>query len=313
MERLGFAISGCGMIADYHARAILGLDQARLIAAADPNEAARQAFAARYRVPALADLASLLENPAVDVISICTPSGLHARQAIQAAQAGKHIVVEKPMALNLPEADAIIAACRAAGVKLTVISQLRFTDAVRQSRAALAAGRLGRLVSGDVYMKYHRSEEYYRQGGWRGTWQMDGGGALINQGIHGVDLLLHLMGPVRSVYATSATLAHPIAVEDTLAAVLEFQNGALGVIQATTSVWPGSARRLEINGTQGSIRLEEDRITGWELSGQKQSKLAKQPDPLPGTASDPAAFDSQGHRLQLQDMIRAILADENPW
>lgn len=182
-----FGIIGCGVISGWHADAILKIQSARLAGITDINEKAAAGFAYKYHTRVFSSVDSLLESNEVDAVCICTPSGLHAPLAIKAANAGKHVVVEKPMAITLGEAEDVVRACKANGVKLAVISQLRFTDAVRKLKAAVEKGVLGRLVAGDIYMKYHRPQEYYDNGGWRGTWEMDGGGALINQGIHGVD------------------------------------------------------------------------------------------------------------------------------
>ena len=248
----------------------------------------------------------------IDVVSICTPSGLHAPLAIQVANAGKHIITEKPMAINLREADEMIRACEDNKVKMAVISQLRFTDAVIRLKDAVNKGLLGKLISGDIYMKFYRSQEYYDKGGWRGTWKMDGGGALMNQGIHGIDLLQYVMGDVKSVFAHTKTLARNIEVEDTAVAVLEFENGALGVIQGTTSIYPGSPRRLEINGDKGTIALEEDCITAWDIQGQEKDPEIVFGRTTSGASSNPTAFGIEGHIKQIGDMVDAIKNDKKP-
>lgn len=305
-KEIGFGIIGCGMISDWHAKAILATEGARLIGFTDLYEASRVEAAKKYNSAAFESVEALLANAEIDAICICTPSGLHAPLAVKAANAGKHIVVEKPMALTLEEADEVIEACEANKVKMEVISQLRFTYAVRRLKDAVEQGELGRLVSGDVYMKYYRSQDYYDKGGWRGTWKMDGGGALMNQGIHGVDLLQYIMGPVKSVFAYTRTLARNIEVEDTAAAVVEFQCGALGVIQGTTSIYPGSPRRLEINGNQGTIVLEEDTIASWVVQGKEVPEDIRVNRTSHNTSSNPAAFGIEGHALQIGDMADAI-------
>jgi predicted dehydrogenase len=310
--QLGFGIIGCGMIARWHADAIAAIESARLIGVTDVSKLAIEAFARQYQVGAYGTVDEMLSNDEIDIVCICTPSGLHAPIAVRAAEAGKHIVVEKPMAINLTEADRIIAACAASQVKMAVISQLRFSAAVSMLKSAVVCGTLGRLVEGDIVMKYYRPQHYYDRGGWRGTWDMDGGGALMNQGIHGVDLLQYIMGPVRSISAYTKTLVRNIETEDTCAAALEFVNGALGVIQATTSVYPGYPRRLEVSGEKGTVVLEEDRIVKWDIEGQDapEGVLASQTDIR--SADNPAAFGIGGHMDQISDLIDAVQRDRNP-
>ena len=311
-ERIRFGLVGCGIIANWHANAIGTIEGAVLEAVADSNREAAESFAQKFNAKAFDSYEHMLREGKIDVICICTPSGLHASYSVMAAKAGKHVIVEKPMALNLAEADEVIRACQDNGVKMEVISQLRFTPVVRKLKEAVDSGLLGRIVTGDIYMKFHRSQEYYDKGGWRGTWKMDGGGALMNQGIHGIDLLRYIMGPVKTISAHTRTLARNIEVEDTAAAVLEYKNGALGVIQATTSIYPGSPRRLEINGDRGTIILEEDCIVSWAIQGQELPEDIRLKHSLSGAYSDPTAFDIEGHVMQISDMADAIRNDRKP-
>lgn len=311
-EVLGFGIIGCGTISNWHAGAISNIPDARLVGVTDVRKESREEYAGKWNTKAYDSYEDMLKDNEIDVISICTPSGLHAPLAIQAANAGKHVITEKPMAINLQEADDMIKACEINNVKMAVISQLRFADGVIKLKDAVDKGLLGKLVSGDIYMKYYRSQEYYDKGGWRGTWKMDGGGALMNQGIHGIDLLQYIMGDVKSVFAHTRTLARKIEVEDTAAAVLEFENGALGVIQGTTSVYPGSPRRLEVNGDKGTIVLEEDCIAAWDISGQEKDPEIEISRTKSGSASDPAAFGIEKHIKQIKDMVDAIKYNKKP-
>jgi UDP-N-acetyl-2-amino-2-deoxyglucuronate dehydrogenase len=306
---IGFGIVGCGTIANWHAKAIAQVQDAKLIAVADNFFHIAEEFGKKYDARACQTYEMLLDQKDVDVICICTPSGLHAPYAVMAAKSGKHVVVEKPMALDLIGADEIIRACDDNRVKMEVISQLRFTFAIKKLKEAVGKGLLGKIVTGDIYMKYYRSQEYYDTGGWRGTWKMDGGGALMNQGIHGVDLLQYVMGSVKKVTAVTKTLARDIEVEDTAAALLEYENGAIGVIQAATSVYPGYPRRLEICGTLGSIVLEEDSILKWDIKDQKLPSDIELGRTTTGAASDPKAFGVEGHVLQISDMVQAIKND----
>jgi len=309
---LGFGIAGCGTIENWHAEAVLRNSGARLVGAYDVYEESKKNFTGKYNIKAYNSLEELLADPEIDIVSICTPSGLHAPMALQAANAGKHIVVEKPIALNVRECDEIIEACRANNVKMTVISQLRFTDAMTKLKKAVDDGLLGRLVMGDVLMKFYRSQEYYDKGGWRGTWKMDGGGALMNQGIHGIDLLLYVMGPVKSVSAYTRTLVRKIEVEDTAVAALEFKNGALGLIQGTTSIYPGLPRKLEICGDKGTIILEEDSIVYWSVEGSNPPEDVAMGGTTSGAASNPTAFSLDGHIKQIGDMIDAVRYNRKP-
>ncbi len=316
MARHGFGIVGCGMIAEYHARAIAELPDARLVAVLDTSAGQDKG----QRIAGLAtgpcaiehELASLLANPEIDIVCICTPSGAHLDPAVAAARAGKHVVVEKPLEITVPRCDAIISACEQHQVRLCAIFPSRFSPANQQLKQAVVTGRFGRLTLGDTHIKWWRTQEYYDSGGWRGTWALDGGGALMNQAIHNVDLISWLMGEVVEVSAFTDTLAHErIEVEDTAVAVLRFASGALGVIEAATSAYPGLLKRIEIHGNRGSARVEQDEITLWEF----QTKLPGDEDisaaletrkPGNSGASDPRGIGHEGHRQQLADFLAAI-------
>ena len=311
MKSIGFGIIGCGMVSRIHAEALREVPGAELRGVYDPVPGRAEAFSLEKGGIPYAALEDLLKAPDIDVVCICTPSGTHAKLAVQAVRAGKHVVVEKPLAITMEQLDEVDSACRQGGVQLCCISQLRFTRDYRLVREAVAEGKLGTLVCGDVYMKYYRDPSYYAGSSWRGSLAMDGGGALMNQGIHGVDLLQSIMGPVKSVFARSRTLFHKIEAEDTLSAVLEYENGALGVIQATTSACPGYSRRLEINGTLGGITLTEDRITSWDLAAPPEYLLQPVESGV-RTAGDPTALNVECHAAQLSDMIRAIHTGTRP-
>lgn len=313
MERkIGFGIIGCGVIADFHANALFGLSEdAVLVGVADARLPAAERFAREKQVRAFESVDELLACPEIDVVTICVPSGLHAELAIKAANAGKHIIVEKPMAITREQLDAMEEACERNGVMLSSVAQSRFTSGVRKAKQAIEEGYLGKLVCADVYMKFNRSQEYYNTGGWRGTKAMDGGGALMNQGIHGVDLLLYLAGDVKSVYAVSKTLARQIEVEDTLSAVLEFKSGATGVIQATTSVYPGYPRRLELNGDKGTIVLEEGNLIRWDMEDTTLPAVTLKSN-VRSSASAPTDFSADNHTKQFKDVIQALRNGTKP-
>jgi predicted dehydrogenase len=313
MERkIGFGIIGCGVIADFHANALFGLSEdAVLVGVADARLPAAERFAREKQVRAFESVDELLACPEIDVVTICVPSGLHAELAIKAANAGKHIIVEKPMAITKEQLDAMEEACERNGVMLSSVAQSRFTSGVRKAKQAIEEGYLGKLVCADVYMKFNRSQEYYNTGGWRGTKAMDGGGALMNQGIHGVDLLLYLAGDVKSVYAVYKTLARQIEVEDTLSAVLEFKSGATGVIQATTSVYPGYPRRLELNGDKGTIVLEEGNLIRWDMEDTTLPEVTLKSN-VRSSASTPTDFSADNHTKQFKDVIQALRGGTKP-
>lgn len=301
------------MIARWHADAILQIEGARLCGVADTNSSAGEIFANKYGIRFFRSVDELLYDTGIDVVCICTPSGFHAEQAIKAANAGKHIVLEKPIALTLEDSDRIIEACRKNCVKATVISQFRFSESLKLLKDAVDNKMLGKIVMGSIYMKYFRDQEYYGGSSWKGTKAMDGGGALMNQGIHGVDLLLHVMGTVKSVFSRAKTLVHSIEVEDTACAVIEYMNGAIGVIQATTSVYPGYPRRLEVNGDKGSIVLEEDAIAVWDVKGEKVPENINLGRAVDVGSSNPSAIGLSGHIRQISDLVDAIHNDRKPF
>lgn len=308
----GFGIVGCGMISRFHARAIADVAGAKLVACCDTRAEASERFAAEYGCKGYASLDEMLADDAVSVVTITTPSGSHMDPAVAAAQAGKHVLVEKPLEVTLKRCDRIIHECEHHGVQLGTIFQSRFHDSSLQLKKAVDEGRFGRLTMGDAYVKWWRSQEYYDSGAWRGTWEGDGGGALMNQGIHSVDLLTWLMGPVLEIQALTALLAHQrIEVEDTAVATLRFANGALGVIEAATSVYPGYLKRIEIHGTGGSAVLEEEDLKAWDFAKHRRGDEAildqmKKHKSSGGGASDPAAIGHHGHAMVFRDFLEAI-------
>jgi predicted dehydrogenase len=320
MSTHGFGIIGCGMIAEYHARAIGEIPGAEVIAAFSRNPAngAKIAGIVGEGCTIYDDLDALLARDDIDVVCICTPSGAHLEPAVAAAKAGKHVVVEKPLEITLERCDRILDACDAHGVRLCTIFPSRFGEANQKLKQAVDAGRFGRLTLGDTHVKWWRTQEYYDSGGWRGTWSLDGGGALMNQAIHNVDLLQWLMGDVDTVVALTGTLAHErIEVEDTAVAALRFRNGALGTIQAATSAFPGLLKRTEIHGDQGSARVEQDDVTLWEFATKLPEDAAildtiGKPAGSKAGASDPRGINHAGHRDQLADFLRAIDSGKDP-
>ena len=320
-ERLRFGIVGCGVIAATHAAAIAGLPDAELVAVADIVPECAQRLAAQYGANAYASLLAMLENETLDVVNVCTPSGLHGEHACQIMRSGRHVIIEKPMEITLAAIDEMLQVQKEMGVKLAVISQHRFDAAAQEVYALVQESAFGRLVLGNVLVPWWRSQGYYDSGAWRGTWSLDGGGVLMNQAIHNIDLLQWLMGPVQSIYAYTDTLAHRMETEDVAVAVLRFTNGALGTIVATTGAYPGIATRLELCGDKGSAVIEDDTLAYLHLArndteavgaygvNAPSSTLAKSAS---SAASNPAAVSGTSHRLQIADMIRAIREDGTP-
>lgn len=317
---LGCAIVGCGMIARFHARALAEVPGTRLVALVGRQEAS----AAKMRdelglaCDVSADLEAVLRRQDVDLVIITTPSGAHLEPAVAAARAGKHVVVEKPLEVTRERCDRIIDACDQHRVKLCTIFPSRFGDANVELKRAVTAGRFGRLTLGETTCKWWRPQSYYDEGGWKGTQALDGGGALMNQAIHNVDLLLWMMGPVTHVSGLTATLAHErIEVEDTAVACLRFKNGALGVLQAATSVWPGLPKTIAIHGARGSAVIEQDDLLRWEFEpplpedDSIRQRFAQRTG-ASGGSSNPAAISHQGHARQLTDFVRAITEGREP-
>jgi len=318
---LGFALVGCGMIARFHAKAIAEIPGARVVALVSRSAANAQKLLDETGTPACPVFTSLddaLKAPGVDAVVITTPSGAHLEPAVQAAAAGKHVVVEKPLEITPERCDRIIEACDTHRVKLCTIFPSRFADSSQVLKEAVVAGKFGRLTLGETTCKWWRTQAYYDEGGWKGTQALDGGGALMNQAIHSVDLLLWMMGDAVAVTGFTARLAHErIEVEDTAAAVLRFQSGALGVIQATTSVHPGYPKTIAVHGDRGSAVIEQEDVLRWDFQpptpddDEVRRRFAAKVG-ASGGAADPKAISHEGHRRQLADFVAAIRANRAP-
>ncbi|HID95066.1 MAG TPA: Gfo/Idh/MocA family oxidoreductase [Candidatus Latescibacteria bacterium] len=314
-KRLGFALIGCGTIAPWHMQAIERVEGAELVAVSDLRAERARKAGEEYGVDWYTDYKQVLQRDDVDAVSVLTPSGVRKEIVIAAAAARKHVIVEKPIEVTLERTDAMIKACREAGVKLAVIFQNRFLPGIRKIKESVDTGQFGRLILGDAYVKWYRTQEYYDSGGWRGTWKYDGGGALMNQSIHTIDLLLWVMGPVRSVSAKTATLAHTnIEVEDVAVATLKFTNGSLGVIEGSTALYPGFPHRLEIHGEKGSAILQGEQIVFWDLKdGERlETPFPRKKEEAPGGQADPTRIGTEGHYLQIKDFVEAIREGREP-
>jgi predicted dehydrogenase len=307
---LGFGIIGTGMIAGFHAQAIAAAQGAKLIGIAGRSQKNVAAFTAKHCVPfATTDVAALLARSDIQVVCITTPSGAHLAPALAAIRAGKHVIIEKPLEVTTARVDEIIQAAAVAGVRLAPIFQARFGVGAQTVKAALDAGRFGRLVLASAYVKWHRPATYYT--GWKGTLALDGGGAVINQAIHGLDLLQWFAGLPSEVFAWTTRRVHTaIEAEDTACAALRFPSGALGTVEATTALWPGWSRRIELGGEHGSVCLEDDHIARWDFSqeapGDAAIRNAKLDNTLGSGASAPNAISFAGHLRQIQDLIDAV-------
>jgi predicted dehydrogenase len=320
-DQLGFAVIGCGMIARFHARAIAEIPQARVAALVSRTPANAHKLLTETGTPpcpVFTTVEDALRAPGVDAVIITTPSGAHLEPALAAAAAGKHVVVEKPLEITGPRCQQIIDACDRHRVQLCTIFPSRFGDANTTLKSAVEGGRFGRLTLGETTCKWWRSQAYYDEGGWKGTQALDGGGAMMNQAIHNVDLLLWLMGAATHVSGFTATLAHErIEVEDTAVAVLRFKNGAIGVIQATTSVHPGYPKTIAVHGDRGSAVIEQDDVLRWDFTPETDSDKAVKERfaakvGASGGSADPKAISHEGHRRQLADFVAAVRENRPP-
>ena len=329
-----FALVGCGSIAPSQAQALKELPEiARLTHCVDLAPDRARDFAAKHGICA-ATWEEVLRDPAIDAVTLCTPSGLHGELAAAALRAGKHVIVEKPMEVSVAACDALLEAQRASGRRLAVVSQHRFDPASLALRRLLDEGALGRLIAADVRIPWYRTQEYYDAGDWRGTWALDGGGCLMNQGVHTLDLMLWFCGPVREVYARTATAAHErIEVEDLACATLSFANGMLGTLFASTAAWPGFPARLALHGTGGTAILEGDELHTLALRGREtitgpaasahalqvatggtRAAVRHAADATDTASSQglPAWKWGDAHRAQLADFVAAIREERTP-
>jgi len=314
----GIGIIGTGLIAEIHARAIKSVKDAKLVSVLSRTEERAMEFSKKYGCKGYSSEKEFFIDPDMQIVSICTPSGFHMEPAIQAIEAGKHVVIEKPLEITLERCDKIIDTAEKKGVRVTGIFQSRFYESSQILKKAIESGRFGKLVLGDAYVKWYRNQEYYDKGGWKGTKRYDGGGALMNQSIHAIDLLQWFMGPVKSVQAFKGILGHKrIEVEDTAIAAIEFSNGAYGVIEGSTAIFPGFFKRIEISGTQGTAILEEEDLKFWKFATENpddeeiRKKYGKKTK-SGGGASDPGAISLEGHKKQFQQFINSLKEKKPP-
>jgi len=315
-KTVGFGLLGAGLIAPFHAKSILAAEGCELIAVADVDAERAAACAEQFGCKAVGTLAEVLADDAVDVVCVLTPNHLHCDATIAAAKAGKHVLTEKPPAMSLAETDAMIAACEEAGVQLGVVLQCRVRKPIQAMREAIAAGRFGRLVQADVYMKWFRSTDYYKMDPWRSS-RRSGAGVTIQHAFHYIDLLQYLMGPVTEVSARMTNMAHgEVELEDTLNAFITYANGAQGVVVASTAMWPGADVRIEINGADGAAAMVGERMEMWQFQVELPEdneirELGR--DSVATAASGPADFDFADHQLVIEAMAEAVRGRGEPF
>jgi predicted dehydrogenase len=306
---LGFGFIGAGAIANFHARAVAAAHGARAVGVASRQRSTAEAFAQEHGLPFATDnVQELLRQPGLDAVCITTPSAMHLEPALAAIRARKHVMIEKPLDSTVEGTDHILREAAKAGVRVGSIFQARFGDAARQVKAAIDAGRFGRLVLASCYVKWNRTADYYT--GWKGKLAEDGGGVIINQAIHGVDLLQWFAGMPVEVFAWTATRVHSIESEDTCVAALKFGSGAFGSIEGTTATWPGWSRRIELCGEHGSAIMEDDDIVRWDFRvarpEDEKIRAMRESAAMGSGAAAPMNIRIEGHQRQIQDFIDGI-------
>lgn len=313
---MNFAIIGCGVIAQTHAKALKMLEKegCRLYAVCDIVPQKADALAQEYQVEHVYyEDEAVLADPGVEIVCVCVPSGTHGEVCIAAARAGKHIVCEKPMEITPERMDMVTRAVHAAGVKMQCIFQRRLMPTAMAVRKAVQEGKLGKVCLADAQLKYYRDQIYYDSAGWRGTWEQDGGGALMNQGVHGIDLILWMLGEkVDLLYGRARTLARSIAVEDTAAAVLQMKNGGLCVIEGTTTAYPGYSTTFSLHGEKGTIVFNDDGIVEWNFIDPKDEPERPDSNMKVGGSKSNVDITIDGHVMLLQDMMEAVRENRAP-
>src|SRR6266403_647237 len=303
---------GGGNITETHARAAREVPGVEIAAIYGTNEEKVSRLSREHGGRPYSDFDQFLDHGPMDLVAIGSPSAIHGAQGIAAVRRGLHVLTEKPIDITTKRADALISEADKAGVKLGVFFQDRCKPDILRVKKAVDAGVLGQPILADARVKWYRSPDYFAKSRWRGTRALDGGGALINQAVHTVDLMLWLFGNVVSVQASSKTTLHTIEVEDTLIALLQFANGALGVLQATTSVYPGYPRRLELSGSRGTLIIEQDRLLAADVRNPPEDLLHGTDADLNRSADSPVVIDARGHQAVLEDFLKSIQSNTTP-
>lgn len=316
MKTWSFGVVGAGLIADFHARAMGDIENAEFVACCDVNLDRANALAQKYGGKAFDSYEKMLESDEIDIVTIATPSGLHMEPTVAAAKAGKHVICEKPLEITLERIDAMIEAHRKAGTRLGGIFPYRFNDLMVPLREAIDSGRFGTITYASVYVPWWRTDAYYKDS-WHGTWKLDGGGALMNQSIHMIDMLCDLLPPIESVQAYTATLGHKMEAEDAAVAALRYTNGALGLIYGTTASYPGQFRRFEITGTKGTVINVENSITVWQFADERpeDEEVRKRFMKIEGGGgvADPAAITHENHTRNFKAFLDTLESGEDFW
>ena len=316
MKTWNFGVVGAGLIADFHARAMGDIENAKFVACCDVNADRANALVQKYGGKAFDSYEKMLESDEIDIVTIATPSGLHMEPTVAAAKAGKHVICEKPLEITLERIDAMIEAHEKAGTRLGGIFPYRFNDLMVPLREAINSGRFGTITYASVYVPWWRTDAYYKDS-WHGTWKLDGGGALMNQSIHMVDMLCDLLPPIESVQAYTATLGHKMEAEDAAVAALRYTNGALGLIYGTTASYPGQFRRFEITGTKGTVINVENSITVWQFADERpeDEEVRKRFMEIEGGGgvADPAAITHENHTRNFKAFLDTLERGEDFW
>ena len=315
-----FGIIGAGMIGQFHAKAITAMNGGELHAVFDLRLEAAEKLAGAFDVKAYDDMEAFLADPELEVVTIGTPSGAHLDPAMAAITAGKHVIVEKPLEITTERIDQMMDAAKQNGVTLAAVLNRRFHPGMDAFKQAADSGRFGKLTSASAYVKWYRDQAYYDSAGWRGTWALDGGGALMNQSIHTVDALLYLAGPVKSVQANTACLAHErIEVEDIVVAIVEFENGARGVVECSTCTWSkdGHPARVQLAGTEGSVFLADEAFEIWDFMNETDADQQVRAQFMQGAeaglgANDPTAINFYQHQRNFEEVVTAIQESSEP-
>ena len=301
---------GTGAVAHKHAAAYLNMGF-QVVACTDVDQQAGRDFAVRYGAEFVPAYPLVCSHPMVDYVDVCTPPGVRMEIVEECARVRKSVLVEKPIATNLTDARRMIALSRSAGIQLGVVSQHRFDDSILFVADAIKSGRMGRILQADAYVKWYRPPEYYSRP-IKGSWKMEGGGALINQAIHQVDLLLLLAGPVRRVFgAWQLAALHKIESEDVVSAVMQYASGATGVIQASTAMWPGFPERIEIQGEKGTAIISADKLVTYDVQGDAGTTAPVSANPS-SASSDPMAISLEPFERMFRDFAEAVRSGSKP-
>jgi len=314
ISHMKFGIIGAGMIGHFHAKAIAAMEGGELLSVFDLRADAAEKLAAEYGGKAYSDIAEFLADPELEIVTIGTPSGAHLDPALAALNAGKHVICEKPLEVTTERIDLLMAAAEENGKTLSAVLNRRFHPGMDAFKKAADEGRFGKLTSASAYVKWYRDQAYYDSAGWRGTWALDGGGALMNQSIHTVDALIYLGGPIKSVQASAACLAHErIEVEDIVVATVEFESGARGVIECTTCTWSknGHPARVQLCGTDGSVFLADESFEMWDFREAKPEDAEIKATLMRGQeaglgANDPSAINFHQHQRNFEEVVQSI-------